>query len=182
MKAVISDMLGGFVNGCISAKVFEKHLYAHMNEYQRELDKNTFDMLVFADYGDESDIGHLKRFMCDAFPASLYNDGYFRSTNKADIAEAYRLSHPDMSQLVIDLSDIDTTDELHTLLKRTLSLPDTYGRNWASLEDMIDLSACRSITINGYGSFYQKNVKDALIFVWLISKNKSGDCLLTVNN
>ena len=182
MNTLIKDMLGGFVNGCISPKVFEKHLYASLNDYQKELDKNTYDMLIYLDYSEYNDVLHLKNLLANEYPADKYNDAYFQSTQDSELAEAYKLSHPDLTDIVFDLSSVTTTEELFVSLGRTLGFPASSCKNRAAFEDYLDLSKTKSITINGYGHFYQHNQKDAMLLVWLISKHKNKDCVLTVNN
>jgi RNAse (barnase) inhibitor barstar len=39
--------------------------------------------------------------------------------------------------LIIDISDVSTSNELHTLLKKQLQLPDFYGMNWNAFWDSI---------------------------------------------
>ena len=41
MSTVIGDMLGGFVNGCISPQIFERHLYSKTADYESELDRQS---------------------------------------------------------------------------------------------------------------------------------------------
>lgn len=182
MNTVIKDMLGGFVNSHICAEVFEKHFNGYMNDYEKELDKNTFDMLVYADYSDENDVAHLRESLGKVFPKEKYEDEYFINSQNEELKNAYVLSHPDLSHIVLDLGEAETTDDLQNIIKRTFGLPDSYGRNRAAFEQLIDLSNCRSVTVNNYGHFYQRNPKDAMLLIWLISKHKTGDCVLTVNN
>ena len=182
MSTVIKDMLGGFVNGCISPQIFERHLYSRMADYESELDKSTFDMLVFLDYGDENDVAHLRKLLSDEYSGEVYNDAFFEAVQNDELKQAYTLSQPDLTSLVIELKGVKSAEELHTVLKRSLHLPEWFGRSWAAFEDLIDLSACKSITVNGYGDFYQQSPKDAMLLVWQISKHKTKDCVLTVNN
>lgn len=182
MSTVIGDMLGGFVNGCISPQIFERHFYSKTDDYEKALDKNTFDMLVYLDYGDENDVAHIRRLLGEEYPAKEYNDAYFQSAQDEEIKQAYALSQPDLTTLVIELKGIKSADQLHNVLKRALHLPEWFGHSWAAFEDLIDLSACKSITVNSYGDFYQQSPKDAMLLIWQLSKHKTKDCLLTVNN
>ncbi|MEU3195791.1 barstar family protein [Streptomyces sp. NPDC006996] len=57
--------------------------------------------------------------------------------------------------LVIDLTEVRNTEQLHRLLQRELRFPDFYGRNWNALWDaitgLVDLP--HELTFTGWAAF-----------------------------
>lgn len=60
--------------------------------------------------------------------------------------------------LTIDLSNVATVEELHSVLQEGLALPDHYGKNFDALHDCLtDILEPTAVTFTGY-----KHTKKAL--------------------
>jgi ribonuclease inhibitor len=58
-----------------------------------------------------------------------------------------------MTKYSVDLSGINSRDELHERLAQVFSFPDYYGRNWDAFDECIaDLAPPVSIVVTGFES------------------------------
>ena len=80
-----------------------------------------------------------------------------------------------METIFINLSDIQSIEELHQLLKNKLNFPAFYGMNWDAFWDSITglVEMPDNIEITGWLHFRKTLPKDSIIFL---------DCLLEYND
>ncbi len=73
-----------------------------------------------------------------------------------------------MKELIIDLKEVNTRQELHGLLSTKLGFPDWYGHNWDAFWDLIrDVDTVimpNRLVLLGFKSLSKKLPKDAKIF------------------
>ncbi len=89
-----------------------------------------------------------------------------------------------MNELVIDLREVNTKQELHNLLSSQLGFPDWYGNNWDAFWDLIRdteiVTMPDRLVLLGFKDISEKLPKDARIlrecFVDLKQKYPEIDC------
>ena len=85
----------------------------------------------------------------------------------------------------IDLSSIQTSEELHCLLKEKLGFPDFYGMNWNAFWDTITgmIELPKRLLFTGWNGFSEKLPEDAKILKYYLKKyeetfNKYIECII----
>lgn len=72
-----------------------------------------------------------------------------------------------MNELIIDLKEVHTKEELHNLLSVKLGFPDWYGNNWDAFWDMITdtdvVTMPDRLVLLGFKELFEKLPKDAKI-------------------
>lgn len=70
-----------------------------------------------------------------------------------------------MAKYSVDLSGINSRDELHERLAQVFSFPDYYGRNWDAFDECIaDLAPPVSIVVTGFESLSFALPREAKLF------------------
>ena len=73
-----------------------------------------------------------------------------------------------MNELIVNLKEVNTKQELHSLLASKLDFPDWYGNNWDAFWDMITdteiVTMPNRLTLLGFKELSEKLPKDAKIF------------------
>jgi len=73
-----------------------------------------------------------------------------------------------MNELIIDLREVNTKQELHNLLSSKFGFPDWYGNNWDAFWEMITdtktVTMPNRLILFGFKEFSEKLPKDAKIF------------------
>lgn len=72
------------------------------------------------------------------------------------------------TELIINLTNIKTSAELHTLLMEKLNFPSFYGRNWDAITGLIEMP--ESITFIGWSELLNTLTNDAEILQNLLRK------------
>ncbi|MDM5326901.1 barstar family protein [Neobacillus sp. CF12] len=75
------------------------------------------------------------------------------------------MSNKRESMVTIDISNVQTANELHLLLKEKLEFPDFYGENWDAFWDAITglISMPNKLVFIGWSGFEKKLPSDAKI-------------------
>jgi len=70
-----------------------------------------------------------------------------------------------MNELIIDLKEVNTKEELHNLLSSKLGFPDWYGKNWDAFWDLITdtelVKMPNRLTLVGFKELSEKLSQDA---------------------
>ncbi|HDR8065350.1 TPA: barstar family protein [Bacillus cereus] len=84
------------------------------------------------------------------------------------------MSNERESIMVIDVSNIQTAEELHLLLKEKLGFPDFYGENWDAFWDCITgfVDLPKKMIFNGWSELEKRLTRDTEIM---------KECLLDYN-
>lgn len=63
-----------------------------------------------------------------------------------------------VQHIEIDLADVTTENDLHTLLMQRLEFPHYYGKNWNAFWDVITEPGClpHRLTLRGWAEFQQR--------------------------
>jgi RNAse (barnase) inhibitor barstar len=73
-----------------------------------------------------------------------------------------------MNELTIELNQVKTKEELHSLLSSKLGFPDWYGNNWDAFWDMITdtdiVIMPNRLVVIGFKELSERLPKDAKIF------------------
>lgn len=73
-----------------------------------------------------------------------------------------------MNDLIIDLKEVNTKQDLHSLLSDKLGFPKWYGNNWDAFWDMISdteiVTMPNRLVLLGFKELSEKLPKDAKIF------------------
>lgn len=74
-------------------------------------------------------------------------------------------------KLILDVSAVQNFNELHSLLKKELELPDYYGMNWDAFWDAITglIELPDTLIFEGWNNVEEKLPKDSQIFINLLN-------------
>lgn len=74
-------------------------------------------------------------------------------------------------KLILDISAVQNLNELHSLLKKELELPDYYGMNWDAFWDAITglIELPDTLIFEGWNNVEEKLPKDSQIFINLLN-------------
>ena len=75
-----------------------------------------------------------------------------------------------MNKITVDLNNVESSEELQTLLKSQLDLPDSYGANWDAFWDAITgmIELPQTLIFNNWYTMEKKIPEDARILKSLL--------------
>ncbi len=74
-------------------------------------------------------------------------------------------------KLILDISAVQNLNELHSLLKKELELPDYYGMNWDAFWDAITglIELPDTLIFEGWNNVEEKLPKDSQVFTGILN-------------
>ena len=74
-------------------------------------------------------------------------------------------------KLILDVSAVQNSTDLHCLLKKNLELPDFYGMNWDAFWDAITgiIELPETLIFEGWSNVEERLPKDSQIFINLLN-------------
>lgn len=74
-------------------------------------------------------------------------------------------------KLILDVSAVQNFNELHSLLKKELELPDYYGMNWDAFWDAITglIELPNTLIFEGWNNVEEKLPKDSQVFTGILN-------------
>lgn len=75
------------------------------------------------------------------------------------------------NMLILNVSTVENSTELHCLLKNNLKLPDFYGMNWDAFWDAITgiIELPGTLIFEGWNNVEEKLPKDSQVFINLLN-------------
>jgi hypothetical protein len=131
----------------INADDFLKFAYAHIEEYERILDEETYLSLLSANTSNKESINELisklRTFISKNYadPADeIANDAYVErvagSKRTDDVARCIQKLYIRRDKAQMDLKDVTSRDDLIKLIKQTIILPSWCGDGWDAMNDI----------------------------------------------
>lgn len=183
MKTI--DMIGGFVKDYIKPDIFEKYIYDHYVDVEKEIPADIFEKITETNFKNEADIVHIKKELSDYYGNQLdkYNDAYYEIEVEQDEKLRKTIGYDDFEQnIVFDCSDISTKEELLRKIKRVFDMPEWFGMNWDAFNDLFPVHEYKKIELNNFYKMSDMISADASIFLEILKKNSEQDCQIIINN
>ena len=174
--------------GYINTEDFVSFAYSNIEEYEKILDEETYLSLLSASLVDKESIIALTngvRGFVDRNYASdvdkIDNDAYVERIVESDrddyIAKCLRKLYERRDKAIIDLSYVNSKEDIIKLIKESIILPQWCGDGWDAMNDILgEGNFPMVLEIKNMESLEEKFPDDADVFRKLLQKNAPRYC------